>query len=74
MRNYHTNDHIFTLIFIIREANANKRKVYYFFVEFHKEFESVPQLLLANGLKDLGLPPLVVSLVVKPYETIIGKV
>lgn len=59
---------------IIEEARENKRKVYYCFVEFCKAFDIVPRHLLVDRLKDLDHPPLVVSLVMTLYDTIISKV
>jgi hypothetical protein len=62
------------LISIIEEAKENKCKVYCRFVDFYKAFNIIPQYLLANKLKGLSLPLLVVSLVMTLSKTIIGKV
>jgi hypothetical protein len=74
MGNHHTNDHIFTLISTIEEAKGNKRNVYYCFMDFRNAFGKGPQLLFTKKIKVLVLPPLVVSLVMTLYETIVGKV
>jgi len=41
-------------------------------VNFHKAFDIVPHPLLTNKAKDVGLPPLVVSLGITLYETIVA--
>jgi hypothetical protein len=74
MRNHCINDHIFTLASIIEEAKENKSKEYCFFVDLYKAFDIIPQHLLANKLKGLSLPLLMVSLVMTLSNTIIGKV
>lgn len=73
-RNYRTIDHILTLQATIEEAQANKWKVYFYFVDFHKAFDSIPRHLLFQSRKNLGTPRDVIPLVMTLYEQVVDQV
>lgn len=66
-------DHILTLRVIIEEARNHSAKVYCCFVDFRKAFDSVPRGALFQRLKDIDTPNILVIVIMRLYETVVGK-
>ena len=71
--NYLTMDHIFTLLTIIEEARHRSEKVYYCFVDFCKAFDSVPRMALFQRLQEIGISAMLLTAIMRLYETIVGR-
>ena len=55
-RGFSTLDHIFTLRAIMEEGRAHGKRMYCCFVDFRKEFDTVPRARLMSRLMKLGVP------------------
>jgi len=65
-------DHIFTLHAIIQESKQRSTKVYCYFVDFRKAFDSVSRHFLFECLHAIGVSDLLVTAIMKFYENVVG--
>lgn len=70
---YQTVDHIFTLRAIIEEARHHLKKVYSCFVDFRMAFDSIPRAALFQRLRDIGISKILLTAIMRLYETVIGR-
>jgi hypothetical protein len=66
-------DHIFTLQSIIEEACHRSLKVYTFFVDFRKAFNTVPQDALFQRLHDIGIFETLLLAIMGLYDSVFGR-
>ena len=66
-------DHIFTLRAIIKEAQLHSKKVYCYFVDYRKAFDSIPREALFQRLRDIGISEILLTIIMRLYETVIGR-
>lgn len=70
---YQTMDHRFTLRAIIEEAYHHSKKLYYYFVDFHKAFDSIPRVALFQRLRNIGISEILLKAIIRLYEIVIGR-
>ncbi|UYV83678.1 SETMAR [Cordylochernes scorpioides] len=74
-RGYSCQDHIFTLTSLIQMTLSHKRrKLYAFFVDLKKAFDTVPHLLLWRKLALVGLSGRFIKLIQNYYAQMMGAV
>jgi hypothetical protein len=69
---HQTIDHIFTLRTIIKEAQHRSSKVYCCFVDFRKDFNSIPRETLFQRLRDIGISSTLPTAIMRLYESVLG--
>ena len=63
-----TNDQIYSIYWIIEKARKfQKKKVYLFFIDYSKAFDSVGHNKLWKALKEMGIPDLLTFLLINMY-------
>ena len=65
-------DRILTLRAVIEEAHHRSTNVYCCFVDFHKAFDSVPEVALFQRLKDIGISEILLTAIMRLYEQVEG--
>jgi hypothetical protein len=71
--NYQMIDHIFTLRAIIEEARHRTSKVYNFFVDFQKAFDTIPREALFQRLRDIDIFETLLATIMRLYKSILGR-
>ena len=64
---HQTIDHIFTLRVVIEEARHHSSKVYCYFVDFRKSFDSVSREDLLQRLRDIGISAILLTAIMCLY-------
>ena len=58
---------------MIEEAGHRSSKAYYCFVDFRKAFDSVPREDLLQRLKDIGVSTILLTTIMRLYESVRGR-
>jgi hypothetical protein len=73
-RGYHsTMDHLVMLRIILEECRNDKTNLLCCFIDFRKDFDTIPRTSRSNRLKELKVPSRLRAIVVRLYENIIDK-
>lgn len=66
-------DHILTLRAIIKEAHHCSTKFYYFFMDFCKDFDTVPWVSLFQRLRDIRISEILLISIMRLYESVTSR-
>lgn len=66
-------DHIFTFRVVIEEARHRSSKVHCCFVDFQKDFDSVPREALLQRLRDIGILVTLLTSITRLYESVLSR-
>ena len=72
-RKHSTIDHLITHRIIVEECHNDKSNIFCFFVDFRKDFDTVPKNNLWNRLEELKVTFELRATTVRLYENVITK-
>ena len=72
-RQHSTMNHLITLRTILEECRNDKSNLFCCFVDFRKDFDTVPRNNLWNRLEELKVPFELIAPAIRLYENVIAK-
>ena len=72
-RQHSTTDHLVTLRIIVEECRNDKSNLFCCFVDFRKDFDTIPRNNLWNRLEELKVPFELRAVAIRLYENVIAK-